>query len=190
MSDSQITKQALAEAMKELMAKMPMEKIGVGEIVARCGLNRKSFYYHFRDKYQLVNWIFYTEVFARIQEQRSEDPWETLRTICHYLYENKKFYCNAFRVTGQECFSDWLMEVLRQLIGKYFDAEFSGSEHKDFYTTYCADATRAAVQRWLLEDSSISPDLFVSLMKTATKAIALKTVSIEGEERHDSKEPL
>jgi AcrR family transcriptional regulator len=47
MSDSLLTKRALAEAMKELMAKHPMEKIKVKDIVELCNLNRQSFYYHF-----------------------------------------------------------------------------------------------------------------------------------------------
>ena len=46
------------EALKGLMAEMPFEKINVSQICERCGMNRKSFYYHFKDKYDLVNWIF------------------------------------------------------------------------------------------------------------------------------------
>lgn len=44
--------------MKKLMEKKPFSKISVGDICEDCGMNRKSFYYHFRDKYDLVNWIF------------------------------------------------------------------------------------------------------------------------------------
>lgn len=186
MSESLITKKALAEAMKELMAEKPMERIGIGEIVSRCGLNRKSFYYHFRDKYQLVNWIFYTEAFAKIEERQSDDPWDTLLTICEYLYENKRFYCNAFGVTGEECFSGWLTEVLRRLIGKYFDVAFEGGENKEFYATYCADATRAALQRWLMEDTATPPDRFVSLMRIAAKTIAKKIMSEEIDGGHNA----
>lgn len=177
MSDSQITKRALAEAMKTLMVEKPMEKIGVGEIVGRCGLNRKSFYYHFRDKYHLVNWIFYTEVFTKIQAQPTEDPWESLSTICEYLYENKVFYCNALRVNGPNSFSDWFMEFIQQIVKKFFDETFAGKADKDFYTIYCADATRVAIRRWLLEDARIPPDRFVALMKTAVHGIALKIAS-------------
>lgn len=61
MPDSSITKKALADALKQLMAEKPLQKISVGDICERCNMNRKSFYYHFRDKYDLVNWVFYTE---------------------------------------------------------------------------------------------------------------------------------
>ena len=58
---SSITKKALADALKQLMAEKPLQKISVGDICERCNMNRRSFYYHFRDKYDLVNWVFYTE---------------------------------------------------------------------------------------------------------------------------------
>lgn len=63
MPDSNITKKALAMAMKELMEQIPFSKISVSDICEKCGMNRKSFYYHFKDKYDLVNWIFDVEFF-------------------------------------------------------------------------------------------------------------------------------
>ena len=58
MADSNITKRALAAALRELMEQMPFDKIQVGQICEICNMNRKSFYYHFKDKYDLINWIF------------------------------------------------------------------------------------------------------------------------------------
>ena len=55
MADSSITKNALAMALKQLMKTQGFDKISVSEICKECGMNRKSFYYHFRDKYDLVN---------------------------------------------------------------------------------------------------------------------------------------
>ncbi|HWR12750.1 MAG TPA: TetR/AcrR family transcriptional regulator C-terminal domain-containing protein [Rectinemataceae bacterium] len=177
MSDSQITKRALAEAIKSLMAEKPMEKIGVGEIVARCGLNRKSFYYHFRDKYHLVNWIFYTELFSKTRGQVMEDPWEALSIMCDYLYDNAPFYRNALRVNGQNSFSDWFMEVMRPIIEEYFDTLFEENSDREFYAAYCAETIRASITRWLLEDPTIPPSRFVLLLKTAFQRIASKVAS-------------
>ena len=44
--------------MKKLMKEKPFAKISVIDICEGCGMNRKSFYYHFKDKYDLVNWNF------------------------------------------------------------------------------------------------------------------------------------
>ena len=49
MPASNITQRALADAIKQLMEEQPFSKISVGDIYRQCGMNRKSFYYHFRD---------------------------------------------------------------------------------------------------------------------------------------------
>ena len=61
MADSNSTKSALADAMKKLMVRKSFAKISISDLCEECGLNRKSFYYHFKDKYDLVNWIFYVD---------------------------------------------------------------------------------------------------------------------------------
>ena len=70
MADSNITKRALAAALKSLLAERPFAKVSVREICEACGMSRKSFYYHFKDKYELLNWIFETEFVA----PRAADP--------------------------------------------------------------------------------------------------------------------
>ena len=54
MAESNITKQALANGLKELMAVHPFEKISIGQICDKCHMSRQSFYYHFKDKYDLI----------------------------------------------------------------------------------------------------------------------------------------
>ena len=102
MADSNITKHALAEALKGLMAEMPFEKINVSQICERCGMNRKSFYYHFKDKYDLVNWIFDTEFISLIRDEnlenvgtRYKERWAFIEKTCRYFYENQDFYRTA-----------------------------------------------------------------------------------------------
>lgn len=51
MSDSHVTKQALAASIKELMSEMHMNKIDIADIERRWNMNRQSFYYRFKDKY-------------------------------------------------------------------------------------------------------------------------------------------
>lgn len=177
MSDSQTTKHMLAQAMKELMAVKPMEKISIGEIVSRCGLNRKSFYYHFSDKYQLVNWIFHTELLARIEQTDKQDFWETLSAICEYLFENKAFYCNALSFSGQNSFAHYFRKILQPIFTFHFSSMFDGREDREFHAVYFADATRVAITRWLVEDACIPPRRFIELIRSAMNGIADKISS-------------
>ena len=62
MANSNITKHALAAALKTLMADRPFAKISVGDICEACGMSRKSFYYHFQDKYELLKQRIHIEL--------------------------------------------------------------------------------------------------------------------------------
>lgn len=176
MPDSQLTKRALSAAMKELMAECPMEKIKIGDIVELCNMNRQSFYYHFKDKYDLVNWIFYTEFFEGLQDSFEKPVWELLGEICEFFYENRKFYANALQVRGQNSFSEYFTEVMHPLILSQFQEIFRNEKENEFIATFYADAIRVSITRWLFEGAQIPPTEFVRLMITATTGAAYKMV--------------
>lgn len=167
MSDSHITKQALAASMKELMSEMPMNKINIGDIVGRCNMNRQSFYYHFKDKYDLVNWIYYTEFIEKIKDNLSVSSWDLLESICEFFYDNKIFYTNAFKVTGQNSFPEYFIEVIHPILLIYVNDIFKNNKNNEFYATFFADAIRVSISRWLLEGAEIPPKEFVELIKSA-----------------------
>ena len=172
MPDSMSSKRALAEALKRRMAKQPLEKITVGDICSTCGMSRKGFYYHFRDKYDLVNWIFYSEFVVRLYEKPEESVWEFYESICAYFYDNRPFYINAFAIQGQNSFSDYFCEIVHPLACARLKATFGEGAEYDFYATFFTDAFRASLERWLCEQSDIPPHEFVLLIKRAVLAIA------------------
>ena len=95
-ADSNLTKRALAAAMKELMEQMPFSKISVSDIAEQCGMNRKSFYYHFKDKYDLVNWIFDMEYLQLSSRQDYAGIWIFLPSCA-------AFFTKTALSTGGRC---------------------------------------------------------------------------------------
>ena len=94
MADSNITKKALAAALKELLLEKNLAHISVSDICERCDMNRKSFYYHFRDKYDLVNWIFDNEFIGVMRTAADYTPTERIagmEKLVKYFYENRRF---------------------------------------------------------------------------------------------------
>ena len=53
---SQITKRALEQSLKNLLLQKPITKITINDIAEDGGINRMTFYYHFKDIYDLVEW--------------------------------------------------------------------------------------------------------------------------------------
>ncbi len=171
MSDSQITKKALAESMKRLMEVSPMKKISISDIVEGCDMKRQSFYYHFKDKYDLVNWIYYTEFIVTIKDATTSES-QILEEICKYFYENKTFYKNAFEVTGQNSFSEYFTEILHPILTFYLNEIFKNGRNLEFYATFYADSIRVSISRWLIEGAKIPPEQFVTLLRNAIEGVA------------------
>jgi probable dihydroxyacetone kinase regulator len=172
MPTSEITKKALASSMKKLMETMPFPKISVGKICEKCGTSRKTFYYHFRDKYELVNWIFYTELISYLEKMHFKNESKLLLSICSYFYDNMVFYSNAFNVNGQNSFSDFFSETIHSLVSEYIRDQLDEGEFCDFYCTFMTNALRVSIIEWLKDGAQTPPDKFAGLLEQSFMGIA------------------
>lgn len=165
MAGSDLTKLALADSIKQLMAEKPFAKISVGEICDRCSMNRKSFYYHFKDKYDLVNWIFDVEFLSFIQLGSYATGWAILTDVCRYFYSERVFYKNALSVDGQNSFKDHLRESLEPLIAAMSEDLMTGVSDPPFYASFFSDAFNAAMLRWLCDGACTADEFLLDLKK-------------------------
>ncbi len=166
MADSNMTKKALASALKELMQTVPFSKISIGDICNVCEMNRKSFYYHFKDKYDLINWIYTSEFVVGIQNRIYDNEWDLLEDMCVYFYENKDFYRKALQIDGQNSFYDYFRDVLKVLLTEYIKDVFDECENADFYVTFYSDAFVASIVRWLTDKNCKKPEEYTILLRS------------------------
>lgn len=100
---AQMTKKALAASLKRLLEQKPLSKITVTDIAEDCEINRHTFYYHFRDIYDLVEWIFCTEAEKAIGGNNTYDTWQQgVERLFKYALDNKKFILGTFRSVSKE----------------------------------------------------------------------------------------
>ena len=116
MSNNSITKEALATALKKLLEQQPLSKISVKHITDYCNISRNTFYYHFKDKYELINWMFYTDMLENVNS--FNDPsklTESFVKVCKALYAERKFYFACFQYVGQNSLFESLYEIYYEL---------------------------------------------------------------------------
>lgn len=166
MANVNITKQALATALKELLEEIPFGKISVGSICERCGMNRKSFYYHFKDKYELVTWVYDMEFLSVIKEEQTYG-WGLVEKLCVYFHENRSFYQKTFCIEGQNSFSNYLEGVLSVLVEDALDAILDSDQkgNMSFYVSFYVDAFLCSIRRWILEDETFGPQEFAVFLR-------------------------
>jgi probable dihydroxyacetone kinase regulator len=116
MSDASITKKAIAKSFKHILKNKNFEKITIAEITAKCGLNRQTFYYHFQDKYDLINWIFYQEAIMVIRKDLTIDNWDTkVLDLLSTMKEEQHFYQTTLKdIDGTE-FQNYLFTVTKEI---------------------------------------------------------------------------
>lgn len=113
------TKRTLAASLKTFMGKKPLSKITVSEIIADCGVNRKTFYYHFTDIYALLKWMLEEEAIEVVKQfDLLVDYREAVLFVMHYVRENKHLLCCAYDSMG------------RDEMKRFFYADFIGITRK------------------------------------------------------------
>lgn len=94
---SSSTKEQLGAALKHLLEIKPIEKISVKDIAETCGVNRHTFYYHFDDVYDLLEWSFEEDANRVLPKEIVYSNWRNdVLAFFQYLYDNKKFTLNIF----------------------------------------------------------------------------------------------
>lgn len=170
MSDSLITKKAIAEAIKDLMKKKDLQKISVSDIVENCGVNRQTFYYHFRDKYDLVDWIYYNEVVSAVTDKRAFADWsDVMLAILSIMRREKYFYTNALNVTGQNAFQEYFFSLTKNLIVEIISAVEDGKkireEDKNFIAEFYTYGLVGIVVQWARRGMKEEPQELVGKLR-------------------------
>ena len=117
MDVSERMKYKLANAMKELLVHTPVDKITVKQIVDQCNVTRPTFYRHFQDKYDLINWYF--DVLAQMSFKQmgiSLTLREGLLKKFEFIKGEGQFFAAAFSIESQNC----LMEYDYQCIYQFY----------------------------------------------------------------------
>nr|WP_320024115.1 TetR/AcrR family transcriptional regulator C-terminal domain-containing protein [uncultured Acetobacterium sp.] len=116
MSDVSITKKAIAKGFKHILENKNFEKITIAEITAECGLNRQTFYYHFQDKYDLINWIVYQEAILVIRKDLTIENWDTkVLELLTTMKKDEHFYQTTLKdIDGTE-FQNYLFTVTKEI---------------------------------------------------------------------------
>ena len=170
MSNSDFTKFMIARGFKQLLETNSFLNISVGDIAQHCKISRNTFYYHFRDKYDVISWIFYTEITPLIGDTMSIDQWgRGMRTLCHYMQENKSFYINVLQFEGQNSFADCLMDfyqnLVRTLILNAGGDQLLKPNQIKFISRFYAHGMSGVLLDWVKNGMVGNPDATVAMLE-------------------------
>ena len=153
------TKQALDASLKRMMLKKPLDKITIRDITEDCGISRMTFYYHFKDIYDLVEWSCI------------EDTWhEGLLQIFEAVLENKPFILNAYRCISRDQMERFLFKLTYDLIRGVVDERSQGieisEENKAFIAEFYKYSFVGIMLDWIRQGMSADYQVIVEKIST------------------------
>lgn len=168
---SQTTKRALEASLKNLLLKKPLNKITVGDIAEDCGVNRMTFYYHFKDIYDLVEWSCEEDAAKALEGNKTYDTWQKgFLNIFHAVQENKPFIVNVYRSVSREQVELYLYKVTYGLLIGVVNEKAEGmtvrEEDKRFIADFYKYAFVGIMLNWIKGDMKEEPQQIIDRLST------------------------
>lgn len=160
------TKEALGNALKQMLAVKPIEKITVKDLVEICGVNRQTFYYHFDDVYDLLEWVFEEDANKVLPSEVNFSRWrEDVILFFKYLQDNSTFALNIYNSQSRTYMLRYYKRRIQSCIRSFavIVSEDQNIDRSDFefVVEFYSNCVVGLISQWL--------DLGMKLPKEITK---------------------
>lgn len=163
---SQTTKKALAASLKSMLANKPLDKIKVTDITEDCEVNRQTFYYHFKDIYDLLEWVYTNEATRAIGDKKTYSTWqEGFTSIFKYILDNNDFVLNTYNSVSREYLERYLYNETYLLLMDVVEEKSKGMSVRDSDKSFIADFYKYAfvglVLDWIKRGMKEKPEYII-----------------------------
>ena len=177
------TKYALAAALKKMMGVKPIDKITVKDLVEICGVNRQTFYYHFDDVYDLLEWIFEEDANKVLPHKVVYENWQddVIRFMNH-LKDNSTYVLNVYNSNRRLHMLQYIKNKAKLYVREYADITSVGMnvdrQDYEFVIEFCADGIVALTSRWLDKGMELpegmDEDRFLKLLNNCIENLLMR----------------
>lgn len=149
---SQMTKRALEASLKELLRHKPLDKITVSDLTDHCGVNRMTFYYHFKDIYDLIEWCCVEDAKKALEGKKTYDTWQQgFLQIFEAVLDNKPFILNVYHSVSREQVELYLYKLTYDLLIGVVEEKSAGMNVRDEDKKFIADFYKYAFVGLMLD---------------------------------------
>lgn len=175
------TKTALAKSLTKILEKKPLEKITITDLTNDCGVNRQTFYYHFRDIYDLIEWMYLTEANEAIGANKTYATWqEGMMDMYSIMLKNRSFVLKTYHSRVREYLTPLLLKLSYDLLRGVVDEISKGynitEEDKRFIADFYKYGYAGLVTKWVDEGMEADPREIVAKLEYLVKGTFLEAV--------------
>ena len=153
---SYLMKKRLAGALMEALRQKSFAKITVSDIVDTCGVNRKTFYYHFADIHALLRWMFAEEFRELIHSHEELNDYVGIAdSVMDYVEQNEDIFHNLINTVGEDGLKHALYDDVQSLQSRIlgsFETRSGVCFEQDFRTflvKFLTDAIVGILMEWI-----------------------------------------
>ena len=160
------TKGMFADELESMMAIMPLSKVRVADLCSRCKVERRVFYYHFKDKYDLVAWMFERDQAAAAETSAPYTP-QFYVEAHRRLWARREFYRRAFEEDSQNSIWRYLLQFsidANEKALKRYLGTTSLSRERTFEARHFAYGNVGCVVDWLRGGTKATPEQLAKSM--------------------------
>lgn len=161
------TKWMFAEAILEIIKTKELSKIRITELCEYCNTDRQIFYYHFKDKYDLVAWIYQNDFNDSLKKCNSPVSKEIILFLLYRIKEKQFFYQKAFKNTNQNSLFTYIQNVNYKVTVDLFKKEFQSDELTEqqlFTIKYHSYAWVGCLAEWIATKCTPSPEIYTDFL--------------------------
>lgn len=167
--------QMLAESFKNLALRMPIDKITIKQITDGAGVIRPTFYNHFQDKYELLEWIIRTEILDPvIPLMQSGNLKDSMVQIFRNMQQDKIFYKKVTRLEGQNSCENIAKKFIMEILFSFIN-EKAGEKKLarrgltiSLVAEYYAQSMAFVVIQWTKMNMSLPPEQMADIFEYIT----------------------
>ena len=161
-----MTKRAMVASLKKLLTEKPLDKITITDITDDCGMSRMSFYYHFKDIYDLVEWACEEDAKRFLEGKRSRATWqEGYIAVFEEIKRDAPFVLNVYRSVSHDKLEDYLHKVCFDLLYAVVEEESQGTKAREEDKIFVANLYKYAfvgiMLDWIKDDMREDPQRIV-----------------------------
>lgn len=160
---SNLTRQALSNALKEALAHKSLEKITITELTESCGIARMTFYYHFQDIYELAEWSLTEETAKALHGKLTATTWqEGLHDLFDLVIENKQYIAGLMHPSTREHLETYINHLTDafffEILNELSQGHSLAKSDEEFIAAFYRHAFVGVIIDWVMDDMKESPD--------------------------------
>ena len=157
------TKQRIIDALKHFMSIKDFTKITVKDILEEANITRPTFYYHFEDIYNAMEWMFNEELLMLLKKSEDCVTWdEGILLVLQYVEENRAVCLCAYNSVGREVLQRMFLNKASTILLKFIDVLLvdikADPDDVKFITEFYTMAFVSALIQWMKQPQGRSPE--------------------------------